>query len=63
MGGVGFFYKRMKLVIDKKLRGYILAAPYGDVEVVDNDCFDVVERKIQRLRAGPIGKMIGAIDL
>ncbi len=50
-------------MIDKKLKGYILAAPYGDMEVVDNDCLYVVERKIQRLRAGPVGEMIGAIDL
>jgi hypothetical protein len=53
----------MKQVIDNNLKSYILAAPYGDVEQVDKHCFDVVERKIQRLRAGPIGKMIGAIDL
>ncbi len=33
-------------MIDKKVRGYILAAPYGDMKAVDNDWFDVVERKI-----------------
>ena len=38
-------------MIDKKTKGYILAAPYGDMKAVDNDRFDVVERMIQRLRA------------
>ncbi len=60
---MGFFDKRIKQVIDKNLKGYILAAPYGDMKAVDNDWFDVVKRKIQRLRAGLIGKMISAIDL
>jgi hypothetical protein len=54
---------RIKLVVDNNLKSYILASPYGDVEQVDKHCFDVVGRKIKRLRAGPIEKMIGAIDL
>ena len=46
----------MKVVIDNNLKSYILAAPYGNAEDVDNNMFDVVERVIHRLRAESIGQ-------
>jgi hypothetical protein len=34
--GGGFFNEITKLLVDKKMKGYILAAPFGKWKAVDN---------------------------